>query len=56
MHSEQGCMAQRREQSKQPNWYEHHTYFTLKPWELQPDAFLSEENSQALRCSIYCQL
>lgn len=35
-----------------------HTYLTPKPWELQPksDTFLSGENSQAVKSSIYCQL
>lgn len=35
-----------------------HTYLTPKPWELQPksDTFLSRENSQAVKSSIYCQL
>lgn len=35
-----------------------HTYLTPKPWELQPksDTFLGEENSQAVKSSIYCQL
>lgn len=35
-----------------------HTYLTPKPWELQPksDTFLSGENSQAVKASMYCQL
>lgn len=35
-----------------------HTYLTPKPWEPQPksDTFLSEENSQAVKSSIYSQI